>query len=149
MTSLGEVTQKVWRSVLLQWLVSRQYKHLSESVQRLMNPLSRTANDWSRERDPPRPSSLSGAPDRRYVSKNRDNKRREFIFIITITVTSCFLEKGRQTSTRIQPCTPRPRRGRDGSPEKSLLSECLIHLALAENRHFNMTSRFIRVSFLT
>lgn len=40
-------------------------------------------------------------------------------------------------------------RKRDGSPERSLLSKCLIHLALAENRHFNMTSMFIRVSFST
>lgn len=35
------------------------------------------------------------------------------------------------------------------SPERSLLSECLTHLALAENRRFNMTSTFIRVSFST
>lgn len=139
------VTQKKFGApFLLQWLVYRQYKHLSDSVpvmdgKWLVNKVSSI-------------SPLSPCPGGRGAWQDDlklDNKRREFIFIITITVISCFLEKGQQTSTTIQPCTHRPQKERDGSPERSLLSKCLIHLALAENRHFNMTSMFIHVSFST
>lgn len=61
---------------------------------------------------------------------------------------SCFLGEKKGQRTTIQPCTHRPQKEREMARQRgSLLSECLIHLALAENRHFNMTS--IRVSFST
>lgn len=64
------------------------------------------------------------------IFQNRDNKRSEFIFIITITVMRFF---GENRTTNIDIVTtmhsPNPQKER----ETSLLSECLIHLASAEN----------------
>lgn len=142
-TSLGEVTQKVWRSILLQSLGSTDICQIQSNSwwscchgrqmigQESVIHLHLAPGAWQTIR-----------------FKNRGNKRREFIFIVT--VISCFFEKKKKKRQRYNHALTDPlEREKDCSPERSLLSECLIHLALAENRHFNMTSRYIRVSLST
>lgn len=100
-TSLGEVThtkKKFGALFLLQWLINRRYKHLSDSAQRRMNRLSWTVVE----------TSLAFASSRRFKTTRGEN--------LSSSSPSLSCEKtGRGTSTTLQPCTHRPQKDREES----------------------------------
>lgn len=92
--------------------------------------------------------TLPRAPGRRYVLKT-GAIRGENLSSLSLSYHASLKKKKNKRQRYNHALTDTLEREKDCSPERSLLSECLIHLALAENRHFNMTSRYIRVSLST
>lgn len=144
-TSLGKVTQKRFGApFLLQWLIYRQHRHLSDSVpvtdgKWLVNKV------WSIS---PLSPCLGGGGHLTRRLKTGTTRGENLSSSSPSLSYHAFWKKDNKHRQRYNHALTDPRK-RDGSPERSLLSKCLIHLALAENRHFNMTSMFIRVSFST
>lgn len=141
-TSLGEVTQRKEKKFGALLCYSGSFNDSTNicqtQVQQLMNLLSWTANDRSTNCDPSPPFISSGrAPDRRCVLKQGQQEERYYLHHHHCHIMLFWKKRTTNIDNDTTMHSPTPEReGGDGSPEKSLLSECLIHLALAENRHF-------------